>query len=453
MSVIISNPRAVKYFADHVDIDPNESVELLINILELFNDSIVNKMSAGIHQKILDKLTEQSKLINSLNSDITNTLFSKMVDIKRDYLDGTKLLLLEHSGEHIAKLIDKSNETLIDKTNIILHDIIPKNNEMIFNNINNRINALQIALRNETDKLTNAGDIKTYLDNFEQKFALLIQPIEDNINNMSEVTKTSCVAQDQLANSVQKFLNTYNNSTAQKGAFDENRLSCVMNEMFPSAEFEYTGNIAGQGDFRLKRSNKAQIMIENKSHTSNVPKHEVQKFIDDVCRIQTHGIMLSQRSGICDKNNYEISVHGKYVLVYLHNVNYTKEKIQSAIDIIDRLAPKLAENEQCPITEEMLIQFNNEFSNYITNCDKMTQIMKQNYQLQVDQFKLIRLPLLDNFFATHYASSRQSICGKYVCGTCQKAFDAAAQLSAHKKIHVNEEKKRKRAILNNNDSV
>jgi hypothetical protein len=92
------------------------------------------------------------------------------------------------------------------------------------------------------------------------------------------------------------------------------------------------------------------------------------KFIYDSENIKTHGIFLSQQSGIAGKSNYQIDYHKGYILVYIHNVDYSKEKIQIAVDIIDNLSMKIeefTEGEDINISKDILEDINNEYQDLI----------------------------------------------------------------------------------------
>jgi hypothetical protein len=137
------------------------------------------------------------------------------------------------------------------------------------------------------------------------------------------------------------FLNKWTNSSTHKGNYGQNMLEGVLNSAYPSAEIVNTSGLKASGDFMLKRESKPTIMVENKDYKSNVNADEVKKFVRDVNEQQTHGIFLSQASGITSKNNYHIDICEGKVLVYVHNVEYNPDIIKSAVNIIDNLAYKV----------------------------------------------------------------------------------------------------------------
>ena len=124
----------------------------------------------------------------------------------------------------------------------------------------------------------------------------------------------------------------------------ENNLELVLNKIYPTAEvINSSSSLKLSGDFILKREGKQQILIENKNYDLAVQKEGVEKFLRDIRAQKCNGIFMSQHSGIQYKPNFFIEIEDTCVLIYLHNVEYSEEKIKTAIDIIDKLSDKLSE--------------------------------------------------------------------------------------------------------------
>ena len=69
----------------------------------------------------------------------------------------------------------------------------------------------------------------------------------------------------------------------------------------------------------IKRHQKKTILFENKYYSTNVQKYEVLKFIRDCDEQNCSGILLSQNTGICTKDNFQIDIQNNNVLIYIHN--------------------------------------------------------------------------------------------------------------------------------------
>ena len=68
-----------------------------------------------------------------------------------------------------------------------------------------------------------------------------------------------------------------------KGNVSENIVYNILLNLYPCAQVDYVGNEQKEtGDIVLTRTNKPKILIENKDYKNNIPKREIEKFIDDV---------------------------------------------------------------------------------------------------------------------------------------------------------------------------
>ena len=124
-------------------------------------------------------------------------------------------------------------------------------------------------------------------------------------------------------------------NSSTKGRISENTVFNILLELNPTAEIEYVGNETGKGDILFKRYNRPHIMIENKDYSRNVNKTEVDKFKRDAENLNCSAIMLSQRHGIVEKENYQIEIVNENIYIYVHNVEYSAEKIKIRNDFIN----------------------------------------------------------------------------------------------------------------------
>ena len=59
---------------------------------------------------------------------------------------------------------------------------------------------------------------------------------------------------------------------------------------------------------------KIDVLMRNAMITS------IEKFLRDVEHQSCHGILISQKSGISRKQNFQVDIHNGYIVVYIHNV-------------------------------------------------------------------------------------------------------------------------------------
>ena len=205
--------------------------------------------------------------------------------------------------------------------------------------------------------------------------------------------------------------------------------------MFPSSEIINTSSLTASCDYMLKRENKPTILFENKDYSRNANPDEVKKFIRDIEQQCHHGIFLSQNSGITTKNNYHIEFHKGCILVYIHNVDYSTEKIKVAIDIIDNLHIKIEDlnidGDENTITKEVLDEINKEYQAFISQKENIIYLFKESQKKLLTSIEELKFPKLDNYLSTKYASVKKL---GHVCDICN-IYEATNKksLSAHQR--------------------
>jgi len=477
-SIIFTNPKIIDFFNNH-DIEPETMVLFFIEILDKFGEDFYKNITNSINTQILNNVLELKQKnqtivenLTKINLDIINSLYIKMMEIKKEYIEDVKLVISSNTNDKVSSLLEKNNNTLIDKTNILLNDVLSKSNDKLYNDLDENIDLFQKQIKedtanifkfinkeNDSDKNT---EIQKYLSSFEQRFNIMIQEIQkpifnyintseerisSNIKNINESTNINTKTQEKMNQELVEFLNKYRNSSF-KGQYGENQLYIVLNQMFPSGEVLNTTSSKASGDFLLKRDNKPSIMFENKDYEANVYIEEIRKFIRDVENQNTHGIFLSQRSGIASRSNYQIEFNNGKILVYVHNVEYSKEKIQIAVDIIDNLYIKLQEitsdsGDKDTISKDVLDEINRDYQSFAVQKENLINILKESSKKSLLVLDELKFPSLEKYLMGKYASisniKRQVTSNRYICEICNVfSCDTIKSLSAHKRKHKND---------------
>jgi hypothetical protein len=215
-------------------------------------------------------------------------------------------------------------------------------------------------------------------------------------------------------------------------------LENVLNKMYPCAEIINTTGVKAAGDFTVKREGKQNLIIENKLYERNVNVDEIKKFLRDINEQKTNGIMMSQFSGIVAKSNFFIEIHDGKVLIYLHNVEYSPEKIRLAIDVIDNLSSKIEEISNveeingCIIKKDILDKINEQFQLFISQKEIVLTTVKEMNKKLMNQIEELKMPDLSLYLNEKYASIQNQ---QFACEVCDLPFQNKRSLAAHKKIH------------------
>ena len=443
--ITLKNPKIISFFEKNKNYDPEIMFLCFLEFLENMNINLNEKINTTINNQILSgvlELKNQNNIIydnlNKINTEITNSILLKMHDVKNEYINDMKLLLSNDTNDKIVSILEKNNSNLIDKTTIVINDIIPKNNQTINSHINEQIYLFQKTITDDTNKIINSlnesnkgVDIKEYFNIFEQKFSNMIEKILIPINTITHSNEK-----------FNDFINKYSNNANYKGQVGENQLYFVLNNMFPNGEIITTTGQKESGDFFLKREHKPNIIFENKNYSNNVPIDEVLKFIRDIEIQKTHGIFLSQKSGICLRDNYQIEYHNGVILVFVHKVNYSPEKIQIAIDIIDQLSVKideLCQNDENTnnISNDILNEINKEYQHFATQKSNTIEYLKESNKKSLSHIEELKFPSLEKYLSNKFASTSK-INNRHRCEYCEYVTTTLKKLSAHKRVHKTE---------------
>jgi hypothetical protein len=421
--------------------------------------------------------------VSELKSDITNNVSAKLMDFKNDYIssiknifnenldndkseiinrieannsifiDKTKLLLNEtitkdinEHNKHITHLVENNNNALIDKTKLL----ITENQDKYLSQVGVTLQHFQTSLSNEIINLLKTDDdnaVKNFISSFDSKCSAMFQTvqqpvfsfltaseqrIQSNIEIIKDSTLTTQSKNAATMDDLSSYLKKFNNSSF-KGALGETELQALLNKMFPSAEIINSSGTKACGDFMMERDNRPNIMFENKVYDRNVTPDEVQKFIRDVDEIKTNAIFLSQNSGISRKKNFQVDIHKGLIMIYIHNVQYSPDKIQLAIDIIDNLSERIqdldVENDENIISKSLLDEINTEFIEFNRQRDEIILTSKDFQKKLIGQLENLKLNALTKYLSTKYSSNAKT---GYTCEYCSQ-FTAATKksLSAH----------------------
>ena len=468
--IVIKNEKIWSFYNENKTINIESANLLLIDFFNCMFNNMSNDISSNINSQLLSYMNENKLQIDSiksslssindnvskLNADIANNMMMQLATLKKDYIEDVRQVVTNSSlttSEKISSLLDKNNNHLIDKTSLILNDVIPKNQEQVNKQIQENFKQLHFLINEDTAKLAKSMNseksLHDFILSFESKYNLMMQSIQQplysfvtasedrlskNMDILKESSSNSLLTQSKLFDELNEFLNKYKGSS-NKGKFGEQNLCAVLNSIFQNAEITKTTGTKASGDFIMKRCEKPTILFENKEYDYNIPKDEIAKFIRDIENQNMNGIFISQHSGISFKQNFQIDINKGNVLVYIQNCEYSVDKIKIAVDIIDSLSFKIQElntdEENNVISKEVLDDINEEYQAFITQKENMITTLKDFQKKMTTQIEDLRLPVLDKYLEPKYAYVKNRV---FKCELCN-VFTAGSKqsLSAHKR--------------------
>ena len=451
-----SNPKIIKFFSQHQNLDFEETILSFIIIMEKLSDSVNNSVNNTLVSNLLENLKDINSKISTIDSnlgkfhgDTLNNLTYQMNDFKKEYINDLRLVLTSNISDKIEPIIKEQTALLFEKTTAMINQTIPKNNTELHQYINQSLAVVNESIHNDTQKLLqtsiNPNSLNEFISNIEKKLTTISsntnqiigtaltateQRLDSRINGIRDNAETQIKYTSSLNNAVSDLLKKMENSSA-KGIISENIIVNILHSLYPSSQIDHVGQQKETGDIIVSRNNKPKVLIENKDWSKNVVQEEVKKFIHDIEVQKCSGIFLSKNHGIANKENFEINIHDGNVLIYVHEANNDPEKIKIAIDIIDHFKSKLDElsdeSDSDSISKEKLESINREFQAFAASKLALTKLAKDFHQKFIKQIEDIKIPSLEEYLSTRYATSTS----KYTCEFCNFGAKNAAAKSAH----------------------
>ena len=385
---------------------------------------------------LFEKLVLQG-IDNSFQSQIfelKQDILSKFENVKNEYTVDVQRIIETNTHNQIAPLLEKNNCFLMEKTTNILQEILPNTNVQI----DTALQTFAATINQDTQELIKSSDqqsVKDFINNFEIKSSMMLQPVYSYISASEERTNSNIKdGHSKIVNELTQALHNFKDSqTCQQHV--NKVFTNLLTKLYSSSEVQ-TKNNAG-GLIVLKRQGRPNIIIENRDIDTNVSAEEVHSFTLSVDDCNCNGILISQQSGISNKKNYQIEIHNNNVIVYVHQAQYNPSSIAAAVDIIDQLSNKIRQfkhsgGDDCTVPKDVMDAINNEYQLFLSQKNAVIEVFKESQKKVLAQVDEIRFPILDKFLSTKYSAPIQKPGLK--CDLC-KSFSAnnLKALAAHKR--------------------
>ena len=444
----ITNKRIYDYYNSNKNVNIESMNLILLDFMEQLGNDMTKVLSNSVFGEILSNVKDIKLQVNSINDNFT----LKLQEHNKSFIETTKLVIGMASSENndkVTQLLNRNTDSFIERINTS----IPKTQEETNKKIQDSLSSFQKTINEDIKSYLSSSNSETSLKEFistlDSKILTMQQPIYTFISSNQEQlnTKLNSLRDDSVLNKtanekvmcdLNDFLTKYKTSSQFKGQCSENMLGNILNKMYPTAEVINTTALKASGDFLLKRTGKQTILLENKNYEANVNLDEIKKFLRDVNEQKTHAIMMSQYSGIVSKPNGFIEINDGKVIIYLHNVDYSQERIKMAIDVIDNLSERLDEisnvddNDGYVIKKDVLDSINDQFQLFISQKEIIITTIKETNKKLLSQIEDMKIPDLSLFLNDKYASIQNQ---QFVCELCNLPFQNKRSLAAHKKVH------------------
>jgi hypothetical protein len=460
-SIVFTHPRICQFYANHPSIDSETAhlhfIDLLEQIYETRDPSVdPNHLSPSFQQN------ELSKTLGGLKDTVSifhKYVLSQWIVAKTNYIHEFKSVMECGDGNVSMDTLLQNNKTLVDTIVAITSDIVNIRSSISNDKIGSSIKQFQKIIHANVEsiasKIHSTADIsqltQIFITNFEINAAHMIQTIQQwlgefiSLKEKAVETVLAVSAKDPSSGSNDYYRTLYDlhdslHHFKQKGYGSRESDSVEYGEFDTLvAKYYSTASVLRESDqsILLSRESKTPIYIEHHAvKDRNIRADEIKLFLRSTQEKQCHGILASQWTGITAKPHLYIEIQNHRVMVYVHQLGHSTEKLQMAVDIIETLSAKLeeyyaaGENKQL-IPKDVLDEINREYQYFICQKENILGYIKESHKKIIAQLDEMKFVSLDKFLSTRYSSCKKQ---GFVCDLCHTfTVHTLKGLAAHKR--------------------
>lgn len=452
----ITNPRICEFYNNHKCFDVETMNLFIIDFLEKSvlvssTQTPITFSTSPIHFQISELQSSFSFLQDAIIY-INKSLLTTFLQYKSEYISEFKSIF----DNQLKSNFTNNNTIFIQKIQNLLYAHIPESvfkskYHTLHEKITNTIKQFQQIINANVDTLFNKPNSTIYdsfISNFEINSSHLIQSIQqhfteflqskhESINKLS--TEISQKFNPQTYTQYSKLnyeLNDFIHNLKKYNTNSVCQFETLVSQLYPTSTITTHNTSSMNTLLTLYRDNKESITISsiaNKDRNINID--EVKEFNKTVLENNTHGIFISQYTGITSKPNFHVDIQNKHIVVYIHNALFSPDKIQIAVDMIETIYSKLydfiSSDNKLAIPKDVLDDINREYQSFITQKESAIELVKEFNKKLISQLNEITFPSLDKFLATRYSTHKKQ---GYICDICnQFTVPTLKGLAAHKR--------------------
>ena len=182
-TLTITNKKVFDFYEEHKNLNFENMNVLFVDLLDTLLRNTNPTLDANVAATLIDSIKSLQGQVNNIEDNITknqseigNVFTLKFLDFKREYMADMQMILSSNTSDKLGPLIKEYNDSLLDKTRIMVSEIIPKNQETLHKNIDTSLQKLQSSITNDTTMLMNSSLTKDVLENYSSS-------IDDNFSS------------------------------------------------------------------------------------------------------------------------------------------------------------------------------------------------------------------------------------------------------------------------------
>ena len=132
-ALTVDNKKVWTFFKEkHPSLDIENSILMFIDIMEKLSQDVNTSLNNVLAQQLVDSMKQLQSQVNvvtdnlsTMQRDTINNFTLKLAEFKKDYIEDVKMILTSNVSDKIAPLIREQNAMILDKTHILINDLIP----------------------------------------------------------------------------------------------------------------------------------------------------------------------------------------------------------------------------------------------------------------------------------------------------------------------------------------
>lgn len=457
-ALTITHPRICEYYRMHPNVNVEEINLRLLEILETCNPPLsptgaITSCVASYAQQ--PEWKQRLSELKELFASATQSLMLKFLALSTEYVLELKSRILDtqpittsltsHNNEYIQKcwavLYSEISETLMRQKLSYVYDKMQQMMKQYHKTLQSNLDSVVRSTLGIEHMLPE------YIQNYETNTGNLVQSIHQIM--MDFVSSKEELANKLIANGQSPQLTRLNYEiqeiiqslrTPLLAQYQSHpSIETLLSQLYPTSSVSiYMENEQTHYGYTvLRATNQPTLYIQSMDiKDRNVSLEETKQFTRTIQELNVNGVFISQNTGITSKPNYHIDIINNKVVVFLHQMNYSHEKLQIAIDMVDHIHSKLCEFNMTPenrhsIPKEILEDINREYQSFIQQKETILNYVKESNRKLIGHLEEITFPQLDVFLLTKFASCKKQ---GYTCDLChQFNVGTLKGLAAHKR--------------------
>ena len=208
MSITIDNPRIIDFYNKNKSVDFEAVNIIFVDLFEKLFTDMHSTMNSTINSQILSQVRDISSKVENMNSslnvsqaDIISQIHNHFAKSKAEFTEELSSFLSSQTPVYTEKtreLLVATAESLVDKTSLMINEVIPKSQQQLTNTVQEKITSLQNSISTDLRSIENNEQLHQFIQNFEVKSSTMLQPIfsyisasEDRVSQSISVIKDS----------------------------------------------------------------------------------------------------------------------------------------------------------------------------------------------------------------------------------------------------------------------